>query len=137
MSTPGLQVPSKAELWQAYGQAFHEFARRVEELESLKAAGTVDQTSVDRALMALERARVQYHQSRDALALVLLSDRPSRLAELQGPGRLGDDSQRVREIAQLLWEVEARREGFADDDWYHAEQIIRNAREGDSLAASA
>jgi hypothetical protein len=135
MSTAGLQVPSKAELWQAYSDAFHEFARSVEELESLKTIGTVDQASVDRALLALERARGHYHQSRDALALALLSGRPSNLAETQVSTGPPDDSQRVRAIAQLLWEFEARREGFAEDDWYHAEEIIRNAREGDALSA--
>jgi Protein of unknown function (DUF2934) len=135
MSTAGLQV-CKAELWQAYREAFQEFARRVEELESVKTTGNADRTSVDRALLELERARVHYHQSRDAIASVLLSGRPSRFAEVQSSTRPRDDNQRVREIAQLLWEFEARREGFADDDWYRAEEIIRSARAADTHSAS-
>jgi hypothetical protein len=129
MSSAGVQVYGKAELWRAYREAFREFAQRVDELESLKANGNVNLTSVERALFELERARVHYRQSRDALASVLLlSGGHSRFAEDQSPAPPQDDKQHVREIAQLLWEFEARREGFAEDDWYRAEQIIRGAR---------
>jgi Protein of unknown function (DUF2934) len=132
MSAAGVQVHSRAELWRAYREAFQEFARRVEELESQKTTGRMDRTSVDRVLLELERARVHYRQSRDALASALLSGRSFRFAELQSLMRPPDDNQRVREIAQLLWEFEARREGFADDDWYRAEEIIRSARAADA-----
>jgi hypothetical protein len=124
-------VYRETELWRAYREAFQEFARRVEQLESLKATGNAARTSVDSALLELERARVHYRQSRDALASVLLSGRPLRFAEVQSSARPRDENQRVREIAQLLWEFEARREGFADDDWYRAEQIVRSARAAD------
>jgi Protein of unknown function (DUF2934) len=136
MSTAGVQVHGRAELWRAYREAFREFARNVEELESRKTNGKMDRASVDRALLELERARVHYRQSRDALAIVLLSGRSSRLAEVQSPTRPPNDNQRVREIAQLLWEFEARREGFADEDWYRAEEIIRSARAADAHPAS-
>jgi hypothetical protein len=96
----------------------------------------MDRTSVDRALLELERARVHYRQSRDALASALLSGRSSRFAGVQSLTRPPDDNQRVKEIAQLLWEFEARREGFADDDWYRAEEIIRSARAADAQPAS-
>jgi Protein of unknown function (DUF2934) len=125
-------VYGKEELWRAYREAFREFARRVDELQWLKTNGNADRTSVDRALFELERATAHYRQSRDALASVLLSGRGSRFAEEQSPARPQDDKQRVREIARLLWEFGARREGFADDDWYRAEEIIRNARAADT-----
>jgi Protein of unknown function (DUF2934) len=136
MSTASVQVYDRAALWRAYCIGFQEFARRVEELESQKTAGHMDRTSVDRALFELERARVHYRQSRDALASALLPGRSSEFAEVQPLTRPPDDNQRVREIAQLLWEFEARREGFADDDWYRAEEIIRSARAADAQPAS-
>jgi Protein of unknown function (DUF2934) len=136
MSAGGVQVHGTAELWRAYREAFQEFARRVEELESQKITGHMDRTSVDRALFELERARVHYRQSRDALASALLSGRSSRFAEIQSHTRPPDDNQRVKEIAHLLWEFEARREGFADDDWYRAEEIIRTTRAADAQSAT-
>jgi hypothetical protein len=132
MSTAGVQVQGRAELWRAYRETFQEFARRVEALKSQKTTGHTDRTSVDRALLELERARVHYRQCRDALASALLSGRSSRFAELQSPTRPPDDNQRVREIAHLLWEFESRREGFADDNWYRAEEIINSARAADA-----
>ena len=83
MSVAGLPVSRKAELWQAYGEAFHEFALRAEQLQSLTTSGTADRASLENALLALERARAQYHQSRDAMALLFLSGRPSRFVPLQ------------------------------------------------------
>ena len=135
MSTAGLQKYGKTELWQKYREAFHEFARRVEELKSLRASGNADRTSVNSTLLAFERARVKYYESRNALAAVLLSGRLSRSAEVQWSVCPRDDNQRVREIAQLLWEFDARREGFAEDDWYRAEAIIRSARAADARPA--
>jgi Protein of unknown function (DUF2934) len=135
MSTAEVQVYGKAELWRAYREAFREFARRVDELESLKTNGNVNRTSVEIALLELERARVHYRQSRNALASVLLAGRASKFAEDPSSARPQDDNQRVREIAQLLWEFEARREGFAADDWYRAEEIIRSARAADAKPA--
>jgi hypothetical protein len=34
---------------------------------------------------------------------------------------------RVRAVAQLLWESMGRPEGTADDDWLRAEQIVHRA----------
>ena len=136
MGPAGLQVYSKADLWRAYREAFQEFALRVEELESKKNGGSADRTSVRRVILELEKARLHYRQSRDVLASVLLSDRPSRFAEIEWFAYRTDDTQHVREIAQLLWEFEARREGFADDDWYRAEEIIRSARAAHGNAVS-
>lgn len=89
MGTAALQVHDRAELWRAYGEAFHEFARRAEELQSLNATGTADRISLENALLALETARTRYHQSRDALALLFLSGRPSRFVPLQKPPAQG------------------------------------------------
>lgn len=137
MSTAGVQVQvyGRAELWRAYREAFQEFARRVEELESQKGTGNVDRTFFHKMLWELEKARVHYRQSRDVLASVLLSDQPCRFAEVQWLSHPSDDGQRVREIAQLLWDFEARREGSADDDWYRAEEIIRSATAADANPA--
>jgi hypothetical protein len=135
MSTAEAQVYGRAELWREYREAFRKFAQRVNELESLKTKKNVNRRSVDIALFELEKARVYYRQTRDSLASVLLSRRPGKFAEDQLSTRLQDDNQHVREVAQVLWELEARREGFADDDWYRAEEIIRSARAAHSEPA--
>jgi hypothetical protein len=95
-------VYGKAELWRAYREAFQKFAQRVDELESLETNQTTNRTSVDRALFELERARVHYRDSRDALALALLAGRRVRFALDQSSTPQLDDYQRVREVAQLL-----------------------------------
>jgi hypothetical protein len=38
----------------------------------------------------------------------------------------------IREIAELLWECEGRREGRADEDWYRAQEILRRALSGEA-----
>jgi hypothetical protein len=132
----GLQSFGEAELWQAYREAFKEFARRVKELESLKTTGNVDRTSVDRALLELEMARVHYRQFRDTLASLLLSRRSSGFAESNGPRVHWMTARRYERLLSCCGNLKARREGFADDDWYRAEEIVRSARAADGHPAS-
>ncbi len=33
---------------------------------------------------------------------------------------------RVKDIAELLWELSGKPQGSADDDWYRAERVVRH-----------
>lgn len=62
------------------------------------AASNPDWPAIDAALLELEKARLNYNQYRDILAQQLLSSS-------QLPDSLQPDSDRVREIAELRWEL--------------------------------
>jgi len=86
------------------------------------AASNADRKAIDAALLEMERARVEYNRSRDVLAQQLLSAPPESMSN---PAKAGAD--RVREIAELRWELAGKPEGTAEDDWYRAEEIVRRA----------
>lgn len=80
-----------------------------------------DWQAIDAALLGLEKARVSYNHCRDILTKELLSAAPQR--------ELASDSiqNRVREIAELRWELAGKPEGTDDENWYRAEEIFRRA----------
>ena len=121
MSVVAEQPSTNVSLWREYRQAFQEFARKAQNVQSLKEALDPAGASIDNALLELERARLYYNDCRDALAAALLPD--SKLASTAPREHV----QHIRELAQLLWDFENRREGRADDDWYRAEKIVRSA----------
>src|SRR5579871_4554549 len=116
---------SKGEAWRAYERAFHDFSERVRELQGLAANPYPDRAAIEKALLEAERARVIYDQCRDALAQALLP--PARRAKLPSQDSPEAVTQRVRSIAELLWETAGRPEGTADADWRLAEQIVKRA----------
>lgn len=81
-------------------------------------ASNPDWQAIDRALLELEKARVNYNHQRDVLAQQLLSF-PVR--------RAPDSTSRVREIAELRWELAGKPEGTDEENWYRAEEIVRRA----------
>ena len=103
-----------------YRNAFAEFARRSRQARALMAAANPDWQAIDAALLDLEKARLNYNQQRDILAQQLL-----RSSEL--PDSIESESDRVREIAQLRWELAGQPEGTDQENWYHAEEIVRRA----------
>ena len=82
------------------------------------AALAPDWQAIDTALLELERARVNYNHHRDLLAQQLLSS-----PEL--PDSTEPHVERVREIAELRWELAGKPEGTAEENWYRAEEIVR------------
>jgi hypothetical protein len=103
-----------------YRIAFAEFAQKVRQARALMAASNPDWQAIDAALLELETARVNYNQHRDILARQLLSSS-------QLPDSIQPHSDRVREIAQLRWEIAGKPEGTDDENWYRAEDIVRRA----------
>lgn len=128
MSAVRVQTTEQIAVWQEYRRAFHEFSERVRHLQSLTTDPHPDRAAIEAALVEVEKARVVYDERRDALAQHLLrSPRPHIV-------RTEDSSEayaeRVRDIAELLWESAGRPAGTADDDWHRAEEIVRRARTG-------
>ena len=139
MSTAGKQAPNKLDLWREYRQAFQEFARTVDYVESFKRCANPSQAAIEIALLDREKAYARYENCRDALAAALLSGSPRNVLPRQAFVLPQENTERVKEIAELLWEFENRREGQADDDWFRAENIFRRAMANEStpvLAAS-
>jgi hypothetical protein len=67
-----------------------------------------------------------YNDARDALASARM---PAELARLFWaiPTAAVREQARVRNIAELLWELKGKPQGSADDDWYRAERVARHA----------
>jgi hypothetical protein len=125
MKSEQAELSMRADAWRAYRIAFRNLSQKVRSVQFLRGQTNIDQAAVDAALLELEQASVVYKSCRDALAYRLLP--PSRRGLLwQEPI---DSSQlaeaRVRRIAELRWEVRGKPEGTANEDWNHAEEIIR------------
>ena len=103
-----------------YRNAFAEFARKTRQARALMAASNPDWQAIDTALLELEKARVNYNHRRDMLAQQLLSFP-------QLPESIQAQPNRVREIAELRWELAGKPEGTDDENWYRAEDIVRRA----------
>ena len=68
---------SKAGLWPEYRRAFHEFSRKVREVQSLESRNP-EPGDVLRAALEVERARMTYSQMRDALVQQFLPARKKK-----------------------------------------------------------
>ena len=92
-------------------------------MQTLYGGGDSSREKIDNAILELERARQDYRAARNALLREMI---PSD----QTPPKSADtawNQECIREIAQLLWELEGRPEGAALDNWYRAEDIVRRA----------
>jgi hypothetical protein len=85
------------------------------------AAVNPDWQAIDAALLEMEKARVNYNQHRDALAHQLLNS-SEPVEDSTEPF-----ANRVSEIAELRWELAGKPEGTDDENWYRAEDIVRQA----------
>jgi hypothetical protein len=103
-----------------YRIAFDEFAQKVRQAQALMEASNPDWRAIDAALLDLEKARVVYNHRRDVLAQQLMKSAPVSASN-------EPSADRVREIAELRWELAGKPDGTADDDWYRAEEIVRRA----------
>jgi hypothetical protein len=91
------------------------------------AAANPDRQAIDAALLELEKARVTYNHRRDILAQQLLNRSGQPVLQEQAADAVRPSPDRVRAIAELRWELAGRPDGTADEDWYHAEEIVRRA----------
>jgi hypothetical protein len=111
-------------LRQDYLHAFQDYVETARRLQSLTTQSNPEQAAIDAVLLQLEKARLTYNACRDALASGLLQPSlvPSSRVSLS---RTNTD--RVRSVAALRWEVAGRPEGTAEEDWFRAEEIVSSA----------
>jgi hypothetical protein len=112
------------DVWQAYREAFDDFAQKVRQVQLLAAHPGVEQQAIDQALLDLETAHALYNATRDSLAEQFL---PTPAA---GQDIAHDHVQNVKDLAALRWEMSGRPEGTAEDDWYRAEEIVSLVKPG-------
>lgn len=121
---PG-ELSATSDVWRDYRIAFDEFSRRVRRMQFLSANANAHRAEIDAALLELEKARVAYNECRSALARQLLPSSGPELFPAVSPDSPKAYANRIRKIAQLLWEIEGRPDGTANEDWHRAEEIIR------------
>ena len=113
------EITSKADVWRGYRRAFADFSQKARQIQSLTTCANSDQGAIDAALLELEKARQEYSRRRDALARDLLQSGAADLRTVS--------AERVRALANLLWEAAGRPEGTAEDDWHRAEELVRGS----------
>jgi hypothetical protein len=104
----------------AYRTTFQEYSHKLDALQLLMNAGTSDSGRMEAALLEVEQARIAHNAARDRLAKELV--RPA------SPPAAGNKEHRIRQTAQLLWEIAGRPDGTAEHDWRRAEQLVHAAR---------
>jgi DUF2934 family protein len=120
-----VQSITRVEAWRAYQRAFHEFSERVRHLQMLTTDPHPNRAAIEAALVDVEKARSIYDEYRDALARELLpSSRTASFPVVDPPQAV---TERVKSIAELLWETAGRPDGTADEDWRLAEDIVKRA----------
>jgi len=125
MSRAHVQSITRVEAWRAYQTAFHEFSNCVRRLQTLTDDPHPNRFAIEAALVDVEKARAIYDDCRDALAQQLLPAAESSGIPAEDPPNAV--TERVKSIAELLWESAGRPEGTADEDWHLAEEIVRRA----------
>ena len=113
-------------LWQSYREAFRQFEREAVRLAEINAKHYTDPAETERALARIEHARLAYNDTRDTLAASMLTPEMARLFWTV-PAASRREHSRVKDIAELLWELNGRPQGSAEDDWYRAERVVRHA----------
>jgi hypothetical protein len=125
MKTTGEQRAGKAQAWAAYREAFQNLSRTTRVVQDLIATQNLDRSTVDAAILALEKVHTVYVERRNTLAYLLLPPPTRDLVIVPAPDPDLDKS-KVRRVAALLWEVSGRPLGSANVDWHRAEEIIRS-----------
>jgi len=116
-----------------YRDAFEDFSRKAERVQSLAAQQNVaeqnnagesnnDEKAFETALLELERAHLAYNQARDAFLQSLLPEF-AQIPAFDNQEHASD----VPTLAELLWENAGRPDGTAERDWRRAEAIVKRA----------
>jgi Protein of unknown function (DUF2934) len=103
----------------AYRTTFQEYSIKLDALQRLMSSATPEGSTIETALLEVEKARLAHSKARDQLARELV--RPPL------PPAAKSGEQHIRETARLLWEMAGRPEGSAERDWRRAEQLVHAA----------
>ena len=130
MGASQTRSPDKQLLRQALKDAFRQFQQESSRLSAIYAsglnAGGLDPHRAEEALLRVEQARLAYNEARDLLAASLMPP-ALRTAFFRVEPSLADGRGRVKDIAELFWELAGRPQGSAEADWYRAERILGQA----------
>jgi len=126
MGATQTQLSRKQLLWESYREAFQQFEREAMRLAELNLKHSTNPAETERALERVEHARLAYNDTRDTLAASMLSPKDAHLFWTI-PASARREQARVKTVAELLWELNGRPQGSADDDWYRAERVVRSA----------
>jgi hypothetical protein len=118
MTVEGMRNSSDV-LRNAYRATFQEYANKLDSLQRLMSASSIDASQMETTMLEVEKARVAHNSARDRLA--------SELMNQSVPRDAGTDEQHVRKTARLLWELAGCPEGTAERDWRQAERLVRTA----------
>ena len=124
-------------LFRSYQDTFAVFSAASRRVQSMVERPAADAVDLQNALLELERARMAWSQCRNALAEEMLFNegRTTAAVAMEEPLTVRED--RVRGIAELLWEGAGRPAGSATEDWFRAERIVRDADEVAQAAGCA
>lgn len=125
MSRAHVQSITYVEAWRAYQRSFHEFSSRVRQLQTLTNDPHPNRAAIEAALVQVEKARAIYDGCRDAMAVQLLPNSNRAAVSPKDPPQV--ITERVKSIAELLWESAGRPDGTAEEDWRLAEEIVKRA----------
>ncbi len=109
----------------AYKMAFQYFSEKVRTLQLLRVKPGVTRAEIKAAILGVEKARISYSRSRNAVAQQLLDSTPNSGL----PAGLDSAPAYTSDVAELLWDCAVRPEGAAEADWYSAEEIVRLSRD--------
>jgi hypothetical protein len=105
-----------------YREAFEDFSRKAQRVQTLAAQQNTDGNGFETALFELEKAHLAYNQARD-LFLGSLLPASAQIAAADDKDYASD----VPTLAELIWESAGRPEGTAAEDWRRAEAIVKCA----------
>jgi hypothetical protein len=111
---------------QEYRQAFDQFSKHVQLVQGLTAQANTDPKAMEKALLELETAHVNYAIFRDRWVQHLLPSPAPKAASKSARGKHSHEDC-IRAIAELLWVSAGRPDGTAAEDWRKAEAIVKQA----------
>ena len=114
------------ELLSEYRGTWEAFSRRLDELQLFVEKG--ERGRAAEALLDVEKARLAHNVARDRVAAQLSNEIAAQDAKDLGQA----DRRRVRQTAQLLWEIAGKPAGTAESDWHRAETLVKSAGAGQS-----
>jgi hypothetical protein len=126
MGATQTQLSRRQLLWQSYRDAFHHFECEAVRLSNINAQHSSNPAETESALACVEQARLSYNERRDALAASMMSPKLAEFFFLI-PTAAHREATRVRTLAEMLWELNGRPQGSAEDDWFRAERVVRYA----------
>ncbi len=111
---------------QEYRQAFDQFSKHVQLVQGLTAQANTDPKVMEKALLELETAHVNYAIYRDRWVQHLLPSPAPKAVSKSARGKHSHEDC-IRAIAELLWVSAGRPDGTAAEDWRKAEAIVKQA----------